>query len=99
MAGFCRPWHVGVLWNRDDRIAGPLIRALGEDGDLCVGDNQPYSGRDEHGFTIPHHAEPRDLPNVLLEIRQDLIGEPGGCRAWAERLYRVFTPLLARLEA
>lgn len=98
MAGFARPWHVGVLWNRDDRISGPLIAALERDGSLCVGDNQPYSGRGPHGFTVPHHAEPKGLPHVMLEIRQDLIEEAGGATVWADRLYRVFTPILARLE-
>ena len=55
--GFERPWQIGVLWNRDPRIAAPLIKALAARGDLCVGDNQPYSGRDAQGYTVKHHAE------------------------------------------
>lgn len=94
MAGFQRPWEIGVLWNEDGRIAEPLIHALEAEGDLTVGDNQPYSGRDGHGYTLETHAEPRGLPHVLLEVRQDLVAEAAGQRAWAERLHRVMGPIL-----
>lgn len=96
MAGFQRPWEVGVLWNRDDRIAGPLIAALQRD-EICTGDNQPYSGRDGHGYTLPTHAEATGLPHVLLEIRQDLITEAAGQRAWARRLHGLLAPILEQL--
>lgn len=97
MAGFERPWHIGVLWNQDGRIPEPLMAELARAGDICVGDNQPYSGRDHHGFTMTHHAEARGLPHVLIEVRQDLIETPEGQRRWAERLYQAFLPVLAAL--
>ena len=40
-----RPWHVGLLWDRDDRLLGPLLAQLRAEPDLCVGDNEPYSGQ------------------------------------------------------
>lgn len=94
LAGFKRPWHIGVLWNEDGRVALPLMRALEAEGDLTVGDNQPYSGRDHDSHTIHRHAETRGLPHVLLEIRQDLIADDKGVAAWADRLYRVMRPIL-----
>jgi predicted N-formylglutamate amidohydrolase len=87
--GVARPWHVGVLYNRDPafgRIMGELLRA---EGDLVVGDNEPYAISDETDYTIPVHGEKRGLPHVELEIRQDLIAEPAGQNAWAERLARL----------
>ena len=74
--GVERPWHVGVLWDRDPRLAVPLIANLVRLHGLTVGDNEPYSARDPHGFTLRHHANPRGLPNVLLEMRQDEVGTP-----------------------
>ena len=56
MKGFARPWHVGILWDDDARIAGPLLAALGDDAALVVGDNQPYSAREPVGYTVSHHA-------------------------------------------
>jgi len=95
-AGFRRPWQIGALWNQDGRIAQPLIAHLARAG-LCVGDNQPYSGRDGHGYTLRAHAEARGLPHLTLEIRQDLINHPHGIAAWAALLYDAFAPIVASL--
>ncbi|MFQ5468641.1 MAG: N-formylglutamate amidohydrolase, partial [Kiloniellaceae bacterium] len=65
---------------------------------LTVGDNEPYSGRDGHGYTLQTHAEPRGLPNALIEVRQDLIDTHQGAAAWAERLGGVLSGVLAAPE-
>lgn len=96
-AGFRRPWHFGVLWNHDGRLAEPLIAELARDGEVCVGDNQPYSGRDGHGHTLPTHAEARGLPHATIEVRQDLIGTDAGIERWARRLGDALAIVLARL--
>ncbi|MFO1371356.1 MAG: N-formylglutamate amidohydrolase [Candidatus Competibacteraceae bacterium] len=82
MNGFQRPWHLGVLWNRDPRLAEPLLARLRADSALCIGDNQPYSGR-EVGFTMDTHGGAAGLPHVEVEIRQDLIADDAGCARWA----------------
>jgi len=95
MNGQERPWHVGVLWNRDARMAQPLIARLRAGPDLCIGDNEPYTGRNEHGYSIYVHAEDVGLPHVLLEVRQDLIDTHHGAEAWAERLGAALADVLA----
>jgi predicted N-formylglutamate amidohydrolase len=95
-AGFRRPWQIGALWNQDGRIATRLIDILSRAG-LCVGDNQPYSGRDGHGYTLRTHAEARGLPHLTLEIRQDLINQPTGSAAWSRILFDAFAPIVAEL--
>ncbi len=85
--GVPRPWHCGVLWNIDDRVARPLLGALRAQGDLVVGDNEPYSGELE-GDCMDRHGTKRGLPHVLIEIRQDLIGDATGVAQWCERLAR-----------
>ncbi|HEX6101973.1 MAG TPA: N-formylglutamate amidohydrolase, partial [Alphaproteobacteria bacterium] len=84
--GFERPWHVGVLWDKDPRLPLPLMAALAEEPGLVVGDNEPYMGRNRHGYSIPMHAEARGLAHALLEIRQDLIDTRHGVMEWADRL-------------
>lgn len=87
-----RPWQVGVLYShRDARLAVPLIAALQADG-LCVGDNEPYSGHLD-GDAIDRHALDPGRPNVLVEVRNDLIAQPDGQIAWADRL----APILQRV--
>ncbi len=78
-----RPWHIGVLWDSDPRIARPLLDKLGALPGVCPGDNEPYSGRHPHDFTIDFHAEPGGLPHVGIEIRQDLIDTEEGAGHWA----------------
>lgn len=82
MNGFRRPWQLGVLWNRDPRLAGPVIAGFRAVPDLCVGDNEPYSGR-EVGFTMDTHGGVAGLPHVEVEIRQDLIADEEGVERWA----------------
>ena len=79
-----RPWEVGVLWDRDGRLARPLMARLAEAG-FVVGDNEPYAGALE-GDTLNRHGTKRGLPHVLIEMRQDLIAEPEAARAFAGRL-------------
>jgi predicted N-formylglutamate amidohydrolase len=86
-----RPWHVGVLFRRDARLAEPLLHLLGREGDLVVGCNEPYAASDASDFTLIHHGEQRGIPHVELEIRQDLIADDAGQIAWATRLARLLT--------
>lgn len=87
-----RPWPVGVLYShRDERLARPLIAALADEG-LCVGDNEPYSGHLD-GDAIDRHALTPGRPNVLIEVRNDLIAHEDGQVAWADRL----APVLQRV--
>ncbi|MGX5840426.1 N-formylglutamate amidohydrolase [Mesorhizobium sp. ArgA1] len=85
MQGVVRPWHVGILWDLDDRVARPLIDMLAQDKDLVVGDNEPYDGA-LRGDTMFKHAIVNGFAHALLEIRQDLIADSKGALAWAERL-------------
>src|SRR6266851_4478765 len=87
--GISRPWQVAVLFNRDSRLAHPLAELLRAEGDLFVGENEPYAVSDLSDYTVPVHGERRGLPHVEIEIRQDQIAEPAGQTEWAERLARL----------
>lgn len=88
-----RPWHAGILWDRDRRLAAPMLAGLAAMGGIVVGDNEPYSGALE-GDTMSVHATARGLAHVLIEIRQDLIGQKSGVDEWAGRLARVIEPIM-----
>jgi predicted N-formylglutamate amidohydrolase len=95
--GMPRPWHVGLLWDLDERFTRPLIEALEAPGDLIVGDNEPYDGALRNDC-LYRHGTARGLPHVLIEIRQDLIADEAGQLAWAERLADILPTILARPE-
>ena len=85
LGGVSRPWHIGVMYRRDVRLARVLLRLLSENEDLHIGDNAPYA-LDDTDYTIPRHGECRGLPHVALELRQDLIADQPGQVLWATRL-------------
>jgi predicted N-formylglutamate amidohydrolase len=93
--GFRRPWEVGVLWDRDGRLARPLMAALARAG-FTVGDNEPYKGELE-GDCMWVHGTGNGLPHVLIEIRQDLIATPDDARAFAARLKPVIDEAMAAM--
>jgi predicted N-formylglutamate amidohydrolase len=95
MNGFQRPWHIGILWNEDARLPVPLMRRLAAEPGLVVGDNEPYSGRDGHGYSMRTHAEARQLSHALIEVRQDLISDAKGVASWTDILHRVCHDVLA----
>ncbi|MEZ5582692.1 MAG: N-formylglutamate amidohydrolase [Candidatus Competibacteraceae bacterium] len=83
--GLRRPWQVGILWNRDPRLALPIMERLRAYPAINVGDNEPYSGR-QLGFTMETHAGAAGLAHVEIEIRQDQLADAAGCVQWAELL-------------
>jgi len=96
--GVHRPWHIGVLYERDRRFADVLFELLGAEEGLIVGDNEPYYLTDEKDYSVPVHGERRGLPHVEFEIRQDLIADEAGQARWAARLHRLLDQALMRLR-
>lgn len=81
-----RPWAVGVLYSHlDERLSRALLALLKAEPDLCVGDNEPYSGH-LPGDSIDRHALATGRHNTLIELRNDLIATPQAQQAWAARL-------------
>jgi predicted N-formylglutamate amidohydrolase len=91
-----RQWEVGVLYDRDTRLAAPLMARLAQAG-FTVGDNEPYSGALE-GDTLHTHGTRFGRPHVLIEIRQDLIGDADRAAACAARLKPILDAALQDME-
>jgi predicted N-formylglutamate amidohydrolase len=89
--GVRRDMHAAILYNRDRRFAGLVLKMLRREADLIIADNEPYFVSDATDYTIPHHAEARSLPYVEIEIRQDLVNDDAGQVEWAARISRALT--------
>jgi predicted N-formylglutamate amidohydrolase len=96
--GESRAVQVGVLFNRDARLAAALLDLLRAEGDIVVGENAPYAVTDTSDYGVPVHGEKRGLPHVEIEIRQDLIADAQGQAAWAARFARLLPAADARLR-
>ena len=93
-----RPWHIGILYNKDDRLSRILLELLSVEPGLTVGDNEPYKISDETDYTIPVHGERRGIVHVEIEVRHDGIESGKDQTAWAERLTRLLRTAAARLD-
>ena len=93
--GQARPWKIGLMYRKDPRLGRALLGLLRQDISLQAGENEPYAISDETDYTIPVHGEARGLPHVGIEIRQDLIADLHGQRAWATRLAHLL-PIAAK---
>lgn len=97
-AGIARPWHIGTLYSTDPRLAHILRDHLRAEGDLVVGDNEPYAATETSDYAIPVYGVKRGLVHTGIEIRQDLIADQSGQSHWAERLARLFSDIEIELR-
>ncbi|TCT09195.1 putative N-formylglutamate amidohydrolase [Tepidamorphus gemmatus] len=81
-----RPWHLGILYGRDRRIADSLFATYRGEPETVIGDNEPYGPWDGVYHTLERHGEARGLPCVMLEIRNDLIATAPDQERWANSL-------------
>jgi predicted N-formylglutamate amidohydrolase len=89
--GTTRPWQAGVLYGEATGFGTALIAGLRQDPTLTVGDNEPYRIELAEDYTVPVHGDARGIKAALIEVRQDLLADPAGIEAWAQRL----APVLA----
>ena len=89
-----RPWHAGILWDRDPRFARLLLDRLHAEHGLRIGDNEPYLGSLKND-TMYRHGSGRGLAHGLLEVRNDLIETPAGVQEWADRLEPILRDAIA----
>ena len=94
-----RPWHIGLVYNEDHRIARSLAVQLGADERLIVGDNEPYGPGDRVYYSLTRHAEGHGLGSLMIEIRNDLIASEAGQTAWADRLAPMLMNAVVSLDA
>ncbi|MEP3244678.1 MAG: N-formylglutamate amidohydrolase [Sneathiella sp.] len=99
MDDYERPWHIGILWDKDERLAVPMMEILRKNPTLVVGDNEPYSAREPFGYTMNEHGTKLDIPHVVVEIRQDLIDTHHGAEQWANLMVDVVGQLSKKLTA
>lgn len=97
MEGYKRPWHIGVLWNKEETIARRLVAELrAKNPDMVVGENEPYTLKQANltKNTIKTHAEDSGLPYVIVEFRQDLVGTKRGALKWGRIFLEALAPIL-----
>lgn len=94
-----REVEFGVIHDADPALALSAVAEARARTALRTELNAPYSAADDVTHTLRLQATPYGLPNVMLEIRNDLIASPAAEEAMAETLAPVLAAALAGLTA
>ncbi len=89
--GVARPWHAGILFDRAEDFGWRMITKLRRP-ELLVGANVPYRSNRTEDYAVPIHGDDRDIPAILVEIRNDLLRTEQGVLDWADRLAAALSP-------
>ena len=93
-----RTVEIGILHDSDTRLADEMLKHADRMGTATVMRNAPYGPSDGVTFTLARHGVPRNLLNVMVEIRNDLIADAESQQAMARRLSACVNGALAALE-
>lgn len=91
--GETRPTEIGILHDSDSRLADVMLDHA--PAHRRVDRNMPYGAADGVTHSLRLHALPRQLPNVMLELRNDLLTTPEDISQIAEELLAMLRPALA----
>ena len=78
-----RAVDLGLLFDRDDRLARRMMGAIPE---FTTRFNEPYGPADNVLHLMNLHAAPRGMHYLMIEIGNDLIEKASNQEQWAERL-------------
>ncbi|MCJ8148541.1 N-formylglutamate amidohydrolase [Shinella sedimenti] len=73
-----RDVEIGILHDADTRLADAMLAAAGTDGRYTIRRNEPYGPDDGVTHTLREHGLSKGLPNVMIEVRNDLIQDEAG---------------------
>lgn len=92
-----RAVEFGIIHDADPTLAASILSGALAAGKLTSALNEPYSAKDDVTHTLRLHATPYNLPNAMLEIRNDLIASPQAEQAMADHLAPILAAAVAAL--
>ncbi|SPH24545.1 hypothetical protein DEA8626_03597 [Defluviimonas aquaemixtae] len=95
--GTRRDVELGIIHDADPRLAEAVLAEAKARTGLNCRLNEPYSAADGVTHLLRLQATPYGLPNVMLEIRNNLIADDVAVAAMAEGLTPVLTAALDRI--
>ena len=87
-----RPTEIGILHDADTRLADAM---LAQPAPRRTDRNMPYGPDDGVTHSLKIYGLERGLPNVMIEVRNDLLGSEADCVKLADELLGMLRPALA----
>lgn len=89
------PWHVGVLWDRDPRMAALFMETFGGRCGPWIGEDVPRAARRRDSGAVDDHAARVELAGLAMEIRHDPIETPEDSEPWSGPIGDALAEILA----
>ncbi|MGZ2256450.1 N-formylglutamate amidohydrolase [Roseobacter sp. A03A-229] len=97
--GVSRAVEIGILHDDDTRLADAMLATCARHTTFLVERNAPYGAQDGVMHTLRLHGLTRGIPNVMIEVRNDLIATPEAQAEMAQMLAGWISESLGALEA
>ncbi len=94
-----REVEIGILHGTDSRLADAMLEFVPADAGFVVRRNEPYGPTDGVAHTIETHGQNRGLLNVMIEVRNDLLGDPKNVMRAANVLAKMLTGAMKKLNS
>ncbi len=92
-----RPTEIGILHDVDPRLADAMLAASLKVSHRLVERNRPYGPEDGVTHSLQIHGIAHGLPNVMIEVRNDLLQTPEAVAEIGEELLSMIRPALIHL--
>jgi len=91
-----RPTEIGILHDTDSRLADAM---LAQPASRRTDRNMPYGPEDGVTHSLKIYGVERGIANVMIEVRNDLLGSDADCAKLADELLQLLRPALAQMTA
>lgn len=96
--GVKRAVEIGVLHDADSRLADAMLMRAADTSLYRIARNEPYGPADGVTHTLQLHGLRHGLPNVMIEVRNDLISDETGQDVAADFLTGLLQESLSALS-
>ncbi|NNF79030.1 MAG: N-formylglutamate amidohydrolase [Rhizobiales bacterium] len=94
-----RAVELGILHDADSRLADAMLEAAPRHTTMNTLRNEPYGPEDGVTHTLKLHGLSIGVPNVMIEIRNDLVASPQACEQVAGMLHGLISEALAEIQS
>ncbi len=95
--GQVRATEIGILSDVDTRLADAMQAQASLLPHRCIERNQPYGPEDGVTHSLKQFGLAHDAPNVMIEIRNDLISDAAGEQVIAREVAQLLTAALLQI--
>jgi predicted N-formylglutamate amidohydrolase len=95
--GVERPTEIGILHDADTALADAMLKGKAKLPHRQVDRNSPYGPEDGVTHSLQLHGLANGLPNVMIEVRNDLLQTPEDIARMGDELLTLIRPALIHL--